>query len=34
MARQRMEKLKVKPKKAFRDGKWRAWVHGPKRRTK
>ena len=34
MARLRMEEAKVKPKKAFRNGKWRAWVHGPERRSK
>lgn len=34
MARQRMEEQKVKPKKVFRDGKWRIYAHGPERRTK
>lgn len=36
MARLRMEEAKVKPKKVFRSGKgkWRAWVHGPERRSK
>lgn len=33
MARLRMEEAKVKPKKVFRHGKWRAWAHGPERRS-
>ena len=32
MARQRMEELKVKPKKGFK--KWKRFAHGPERRTK
>ena len=32
MARQRMEELKVKPKKGFK--KWRIYAHAPERRTK
>lgn len=34
MARQRMEEQKVKPKKVFRDDKWRIYAHGPERRIK
>lgn len=34
MARRRMEELKLKPKKVFRDGKWRIYADAPIRRTK